>query len=37
MLSEEGVDVGLVEKLCALGLREHKVGEEEEANVCVEG
>ena len=32
MVGEEGVDVGLVDKLRALGLGEDKVAEEEETN-----
>lgn len=34
---EEGVDVGLVDETGALGLGEDEVGEEEEAQIGVEG
>lgn len=37
VVGEEGVDVGLVEEAGALGLGEDEVGEEEEADVGVEG
>lgn len=37
VLSKEGVDVGLVEEACALGLGQNEVGEEEEAEVGVKG
>lgn len=35
ILGKEGVDVGLVEDACALGLGQDEVGEEEEAEVGV--
>lgn len=37
MLREEGVDVGLVEEAGALSLGQDEVGEDEEAEVGVEG
>lgn len=37
VVGEEGVDVGLVEEFGALSLGEDKVGEEDEAEVGVEG
>ena len=36
MVGEEGVNVGLVDKLCALGLRKDEVAEEEETEGGVE-
>ncbi len=36
MVGKEGVDVGLVEKFCALGLGEDEVREDEEPEVGVE-
>ena len=37
MVGEEGVDVGLIEDLGALGLRENQIGEDREAEPGVEG
>lgn len=37
VVSEERVDVGLVDKLCALSLRKDEVAEEEETEGGVEG
>ena len=37
MMGEEGVDVGLVDEFCALGLGKDEVAEEEEADGGVEG
>ena len=37
MMGEKGVDVGLVDELCALGLGKDEVAEEEEADGGVEG
>lgn len=35
ILGKEGVNVGLVEDACALGLGQNEIGEEEEAEVGV--
>lgn len=37
VVGEEGVDMGLVDEFCALGLGEDEVAEEEEAEGGVEG
>ena len=37
VVGEEGVDVGLIDEPCALGLGEDKVAEEEETEGGVEG
>ena len=37
MVGKEGMDVGLVDKPCALGLRENEVTEEEEPEGGIEG
>lgn len=36
-MGEERIDVRLVEKACALGLRQDEIGEEKEAEISVEG
>ncbi len=37
MMGEEGVDVGLVDEFCALGLGKDEVAEEEETDGGVKG